>query len=78
MTDSYDLNLGNVNHLFANIQDYTYETRTTRRGRTKIIANEPVTIRVSEDKNTIYIVEDKSKDREIIHTKQEKVGYFFS
>ena len=77
VTDSEELNFGS-SHLFANIQDYTYETRTTRRGRTKIIANEPVTIRVSEDKNTIYIVEDKSKDREIIHTKQEKVGYFFS
>ena len=77
VTDSEELNFSS-SHLFANIQDYTYETRTTRRGRTKIIANEPVTIRVSEDKNTIYIVEDKSKDREIIHTKQEKVGYFFS
>lgn len=78
VTDSEDLNLGSINHLFANIQDYTYETKTTRRGRTKIIANEPVTIRVSEDKNTIYIVEDKSKDKEIIHKKEEKVGYFFS
>ena len=77
VTDSEDLNLGG-SHLFANIQDYTYKTRTTRRGRTKIIPNEPVTIRVSEDKNTIYIVEDKSRDREIIHTKSEKVGYFFS
>ena len=40
--------------------------------------SESVTIRVSEDKNTIYIVEDKSKDKEIIHKKEEKVGYFFS
>ena len=78
VTDSYDLNLGNVNHLFANIQDYTYKTKTTRRGKTKIIANESVTIRVSEDKNTIHIVEDKSKDKETIHKKEEKVGYFFS
>jgi len=78
VTDSEELNLGGINHLFANIQDYTYEIKTTRRGRTKIIANEPVTIRVSDDKNTIYIVEDKSKDKEIIHKKEEKVGYFFS
>ena len=77
--DSEELNLSSsTSHLFANIQDYTYETRTTRRGRKKIIPNEPVTIRVSADKDTIYIVEDKSRDREVIHTKQEKVGYFFS
>ena len=78
VTNSKESNLGNINHLFANIQDYTYETKTTRRGRKKLIANEPVTIRVSEDKNTIYIVEDKSKDKEVIHKKEEKVGYFFS
>lgn len=78
VTDSNELSLSSTGHLFANIQDYTYNTRTTRRGRTKIIPNEPVTIRVSANKDIIYIVEDKSRDKEIIHKKQEKVGYFFS